>query len=111
MKMLFKQIENSEKEVIDKASFLAQELWLHQPFMDGNKRTARLLINFLTMKVGFPLFAYDDKGVLFNSMLVEQSVNSKPYLIQDFISNALIKRMEEIIKLKPNNPFKGFRFV
>lgn len=111
IKMLLKQIENSEKEVIDKASFLAQELWLHQPFMDGNKRTARLLINFLTMKEGFPLFAYDDKGVLFNSMLVEQCVYSKPNLIQDFISNALINRMEEIIKLKPNNPFKGFRFV
>lgn len=111
IKMLVKQIENNEKDVIDKAAFLAQEIWLHQPFMDGNKRTGRLLINFLTMKEGFPLFAYNDKGVLFNSMLVEQCVYSKPNLIQDFISNALINRMEEIIKLKPNNPFKGFRFV
>lgn len=52
MKMLLLQIENSDKNVIEKAAFLAQEIWLHQPFIDGNKRTARLLVNFLTMKKG-----------------------------------------------------------
>jgi Fic family protein len=97
MNMLIKRIEMSEKDVIEKAAFLAQEIWLHQPFFDGNKRTARLLINFLTMKAGYPLFAYDKKGEMFNHLLVEQAVHGKADLLKNFITNALIDRMKEFI--------------
>ncbi len=109
MKMLIKRIENSEADVIKKASFLAQEIWLHQPFIDGNKRTARLLINFLTMKQGFPLFTYEDKGDYFNHMLINQYLNQKKGQIENFISNALKNRINEILQVNKRKR-KGYRF-
>ena len=51
MDRLVAQVEKSTASEIKKAAFLAQELWLHQPLVDGNKRTGRLLINFLTMNL------------------------------------------------------------
>lgn len=109
MKMLIRRIENSEANIITKASFLAQEIWLHQPFIDGNKRTARLLINFLTMKEGFPLFTYENKGAYFNDMLVNQYVNQKPGQIESFIKTALEERIKELL---PNQKkHRGYRFM
>jgi prophage maintenance system killer protein len=113
MKTLVHQINNSPKDVIDKAAFLAQEIWLHQPFIDGNKRTARLLINFLTMKEGYPLFSYTEKGIYFNDMLVQQYVSQKSGLIQNFITETLENRMKEIISenQQNRNTLKGYRFM
>lgn len=116
MKTLVSQINNSEKNVVEKAAFLAQEIWLHQPFIDGNKRTARLLINFLTMKEGSPLFPYTEKGIYFNDMLIEQYVSKKSGLIQDFIINALETQIQKIISVFSNEnqqqkTFKGYRFM
>lgn len=110
MKMLLKRLENSKANTITKASFLAQEIWLHQPFIDGNKRTARLLINFLTMKEGFPLFTYEDKGAYFNDMLVNQYVSKKPGLIENFIKKALESRINELLESNQKK-FRGYRFM
>lgn len=93
MEKLIQLVTNSEKDVINKAAFLAQELWLHQPFVDGNKRTGRLAINFLTMKKGFPLFIFEDKARNYNSLLVEQYMNEKPGLVVSYIEKNLIKTM------------------
>lgn len=113
MKMLIQRIQNSEKNVIEKSAFLAQEIWLNQPFIDGNKRTARLLINFMTMKEGFPLFTYENKGVFFNDILVTQYTERKPDLIQNFISESLENRMNELLDFnnRKSQDFKGFRFL
>ncbi|REC65509.1 hypothetical protein DRF58_17890 [Epilithonimonas hispanica] len=97
MQMLFRRIEMSKTNVIKKSSLLAQEIWLNQPFIDGNKRTARLLINFLTMKEGFPLFTYENKGAFFNDMLVTQYTERKIGLIEDFITESLENRINELL--------------
>lgn len=76
MQALIKRVE-ANKNVIEKASILAQELWLNQPFIDGNKRTARLLINFVTMGAGFPLFTYENKEASFNEIIVSNILNEK----------------------------------
>ena len=39
---LIESINKSDKNTIDKCVYLAQEIWIHQPFVDGNKRTGRL---------------------------------------------------------------------
>lgn len=97
MQMLFRRIDMSETNVIKKSSLLAQEIWLNQPFIDGNKRTARLLINFLTMKEGFPLFTYENKGAFFNDMLVTQYTERKAGLIENFITESLENRINELL--------------
>lgn len=112
MKMLLLHIENSDKNVIEIAAFLAQEILLHQPFIDGNKRTARLLVNFLTMKKGFPLFTYENKGIYFNDLLVTQYTERKAELIEIFITESLQNRMNELLNLGNNKTqkFSGVRF-
>lgn len=102
MELLIRQLSLSEKSGIEKASYLAQELWLHQPFIDGNKRTARLLINFITMKEGFPLFTYEEKGAYFNDMLVNQYTLRKNGLIQNFIEESIRKQILTLLNINEN---------
>ncbi len=113
LKMVLARIENSQDTIVNKASFLAQEIWLQQPFIDGNKRTARLLINFMTMKYGFPLFTYNEKGIYFNDILVRQYFNQEKGLLSKFIKEAIKSRLNQLIEqnkgLKKNR--KGYRFL
>jgi len=106
-------VNKSEANVLEKAVYLAQEIWIHQPFVDGNKRTGRLLINFLLMKEGFPLFSYDTENLNYNSLLVEQYYESKPDLVKNYIVETLSKKMitdiEAFSKIKKD--FKGFRLM
>ena len=113
MTALVEQINSSTKNLLDKAVFIAQEIWLHQPFVDGNKRTGRLLINFLLMKEGFPLFSYNNKKWNYNSLLVEQYYDQKPDLIKNYIVETLTAKLEAAIelnsKIKKNG--NGFRLL
>ena len=109
MKHLIETIAKSDKNYIEKASFLAQAIWLHQPFVDGNKRIGRLLINFLLMKEGFPLFAFTNQN--YNSLLVEQYYDGTPNLIENYIQEMLSSRLQTLIEASKNvkTDFKGFQ--
>lgn len=113
MNELVEKINSSDKNIIEKAVFLAQEIWLHQPFVDGNKRTGRLLLNFLLMKEGFPLFTYNNPNSNYNSLLVEQYYDKKPDLIKNYIIETLTSKLDNVItansKIKKNG--NGLRFM
>jgi len=113
MENLIEKVNKSEASVLDKAVYLAQEIWIHQPFVDGNKRTGRLLINFLLMKEGFPLFSYNAENSNYNSLLVEQYYDSKPDLVKNYIIETLSKKMNDDIEAfsKIKKDFKGFRMM
>ncbi len=113
MSQLIETINKSDKNTVDKCVFLAQEIWIQQPFVDGNKRTGRLLINFLLMKEGFPLFVFNNENNNYNSLLVEHYYNSKPDLIKNYITETLSDKMNVTIDSysKINKDFKGFRFL
>ena len=113
MNNLIDIINKSDKNVLDKCVFLAQEIWIHQPFVDGNKRTGRLLINYLLMKNGYPLFSFNNQKSNYNSLLVEQYYDSKQDLIKNYIietlSDKMILALESYSKIKQD--FKGFRLM
>jgi len=100
-------IEQSKKFVLQKAVYLAQEIWLHQPFVDGNKRTGRLLINFLLMKKGYPLFTFDSDSQNYNSLLVEQYMEGTENLVINYISEKLKEQMKQSITKFKNINKKG----
>lgn len=61
-----------DKNEVEKASILAYEIYINQPFPDGNKRTSRLLFNFMTMKEGLPFVIFNSSPKEnFNSALIE----------------------------------------
>lgn len=97
IQILVNQIKSSDKNVIEKASLLAQEIWLNQPFIDGNKRTARLLMNFMTMIEGFPLFTYENKGSFFNQMLISQYKEGKSGIVENLIIELLETRIKQLL--------------
>jgi len=112
MNQLISSVNNSDKHVIEKAAFLAQEIWLHQAFFDGNKRTGRLLINFLTMKQGFPLFVFENESKNYNNVLVEQYLEAKPNLITNYINEQLTNKINYYLDLKKSTKKNtGFRMV
>lgn len=113
MNNLIDTINNSDKNVLDKCVFLAQEIWIHQPFVDGNKRTGRLLINFLLMKNGYPLFSFNNEKSNYNSLLMEQYYDSKQDLIKNYIVETLSNKMNFVLESysKINKDFKGFRLM
>ncbi|TRX40367.1 Fic family protein [Flavobacterium restrictum] len=113
METLLKTIQESKKNVLDKSVFLAQEIWIHQPFVDGNKRTGRLLINFLLMKEGFPLFSFTNEKSNYNSLLVEQYYAGTPDLVKNYIQTTLSDKMNTSLLAysKIKKDFKGFRLL
>jgi len=81
MNKLIDSINSSSEPVISKSVRLAQEIWTHQPFIDGNKRLGRLLISFLTMKEGYPLSPFiDQESKTYNiGLIVEYLQASQAY--------------------------------
>ena len=109
MNSLIDSINSSPKSILEKVAYLAQELWLHQPFVDGNKRTERLLINFLLMKEGYPLFVFDDD---YNSIMIEQYYKGTPDLLKNYIEKKLSIQMKASIDKEKNiKPNTGFRMI
>ena len=102
---LIDRINKSTIPTIDKSIVFAKQLWLHQPFIDGNKRIGRLLINFMTMQDGYPLFVYDDSKLgNYNSLLIQEYMENKDGLLlaytKDRIKNTMNKAIDSFAKVK-----------
>ena len=70
MNELIKKLNSSDKNVIEKAVFLAQEIWLHQPFVDGNKRIGAILFTYFCNQ---SLINIDPNNLVTLTLLVAQS--------------------------------------
>ncbi|MFV0564370.1 MAG: Fic family protein [Flavobacteriaceae bacterium] len=112
MVKLIDEVAQSKTDVINKAVYLAQELWLHQPFVGGNKRTDRLMINFLTMKEGFPLFVFNAENLNYNALLVQQYIENKPGLVYKYVHDNLYDKMKASLdkKIKKGKD-RGYRML
>lgn len=59
----------------------AKLAWIH-PFEDGNGRTARALMNFILMKVGYPMFfiPYEKREKYYKALEIADKGNYKEYV-------------------------------
>jgi len=97
MPVVIDNIMSFKMDVFEKAASIAQEIWIHQPFPDGNKRLGRLMINYLLQKEGYPLFSFQNAPD-YNSTLVQSYLtgdNSELVItIKDLVSEEMRKRID-----------------
>ncbi|MEA3414187.1 MAG: Fic family protein [Nanoarchaeota archaeon] len=92
---IFNQIK-SKKEVLEKIGFLHNEFQHIHPFIDGNSRTTRILINWLILKFNLPLIILK-KGSFEKYMnLTKLSKKRNDDFLRDFLLHILYH--ESLIK-------------
>jgi len=112
MKKIIETVNGSKDHIIKKASLIAYNIFIHQPFIDGNKRTSRLTVTYLTMKEGLPLTVFNQqKGFNYNEALLLTYMEKEPSIFVKFISKefrmGLEKMIQENIELNKNTK-KGY---
>ncbi|MFH1319263.1 MAG: Fic family protein [Bacteroidota bacterium] len=115
MKQVIDKTNKSDTHLLKKAAYLAYQVFINQPFPDGNKRTARLLVTNLTMKEGLPLIVFNiQKKVTFNSALIETYLRKDQNIMTNFLckefTTALYQMIEKDKELKKGKD-KGFTFT
>lgn len=107
---LLEKYNNSNAHIIEKIAYLTENIYLNQFFVDGNKRTARLITTFETMKYGLPFTAFDNQGknTNFNHVLVTSYLNNDKSIIEKFIANVFMtemsRKMQQENKLNKSKP-------
>jgi Fic family protein len=102
---LVEKINKSSKHVLEKASELAYQLFLNQFFPDDNKRTARLMATFITMREKLPLTAFNKvKKENFNEVLLKSYFDKNTSVLTNYIAkNLIIEMHQELEKVKSVN--------
>ena len=105
---MYIQIKNFYEDLQYKKNFNPIELasWTHaefvriHPFIDGNGRTSRLLMNYQIMKQGFLPVSVDQKLRLdYYNALEQYAVNGKLEPFADFVADLEEKQLDEYLKI------------
>lgn len=95
---IIQEINSGNDCPIIKGVELAKFIWLHQPFIDGNKRLGRLLINYFTMREGYPLFSYENiNGKNYNQIMLNDYLNENGKNLFEYVQHRLLLSMQECI--------------
>lgn len=111
---LFENFSNSKEHIIRRTAYLAYQIYVLQPFCDGNKRTARLMTTFTSLKEGLPLISFDlqAKNNDFNRALLNTFVNKDQKFIEEFLLKEYITSMIQLIeKSQKGKTNHNFRFL
>lgn len=99
MNRMFNDLINLNLDYFNKGIFIHANLAKIHPFLDGNGRLGRLVLNFYLMKAGYlPIsITLDDRDRYFKT-LEEFKINKDVEPLTDYIVSKLIERYEEVIK-------------
>lgn len=107
---MFLQIKNFFMDLLCKREYNPIELaaWTHaefvriHPFVDGNGRTARLIMNYQLMRHGFlPVSIAKEDRLEYYNALEEYAVNGNLTLFSDLIAKLEEEQLDAYIKLIP----------
>ncbi len=93
------EIENGSKHSVQIAAELHYRFVLIHPFDDGNGRVARLLMNYVLMRAGYPpviILSKDKKGYL--DALNKMDTGVDRHALRNYIANRLVWSFETSIK-------------
>lgn len=94
------ELANSEKTPLELVAFSHLQLAKIHPFLDGNGRTARLVLNFQLMKHGYlPVSIPIKKQKQYFNALEEYKVNKNMQVFIDLLCELLDKEYDRIIFL------------
>ena len=106
MRKYFDQINGSEEDPIKLACYAHLQLAKIHPFLDGNGRLSRLMMNFILMKNGLlPISIPVKRRLEYFTLLEEFKVNKNPQPFEEFIYNLLdseYDRLMALINVKEN---------
>ena len=91
--------ENKNKtHVIEQSAHLAFQIFINQPFPDGNKRTARLVVAYKLMEAGLPLISFHAEGYHFNEGLLRSHKENSLLPLIKVIETEVKQQLTELIE-------------
>ncbi|MFN0048545.1 MAG: Fic family protein, partial [Cytophagales bacterium] len=86
-------------DFLEKCAHLAYQIWINQPFPDGNKRTARLSVSYLLISLGLPLISFKAEGYHFNEGLLRSHQEKTLLPIMSVIAKEVKQQLSEIMEM------------
>lgn len=88
------------KNIVEVVSLLHLNFEFIHPFIDGNGRTGRLLVNLVLMQNGFPPIdiKFSDRQRYYDCF-EDFAISNKPIAMIDLISDLLIQRLKEYLNI------------
>ena len=98
MKRILAKAQDDSEHILTRAAGVAFSIFIHQPFVDGNKRTARLISSFLLLRAGCPLFNFrNTPKENYNEYLLQAFFNKDISTLEKFIASDANRSMYNYI--------------
>jgi Fic family protein len=99
MKNYFKEIQSQKLHPIELSAYVHAEFTKIHPFVDGNGRTARLLLNYILIINKYPpIIIKKEDRLFYYDCLEEYSVNNNLNPFIEFISNLTEIELDKYLK-------------
>lgn len=100
MKKYYNTLDFYEGSVIEKASYAHLQLAKIHPFLDGNGRIARLILNFVLMEGGYlPISIPAKQKQTYFNLLEEFKVNKTQVPFDEYLTGLLNKEYDRLIEV------------